>query len=109
MGPVPGAEPVESSRDAVRALLLREEAPIRAALERSLERLAEEVPPRVLTPVRHALLAGGKRLRPVLCVTAYRTLGGAPSPDLYDLAVSLEVITGQPHAMASTIGMPNVS
>ncbi len=87
-----GAEPMESARDAVRALLAREEEPIRAALERSLEGLADEVPPRILTPARHALLAGGKRLRPVLCVSAYRALGGTSSPELYDLAVSLELI-----------------
>lgn len=45
--------------------------------------------------IRHGVLSGGKRLRPVLCVAAFRACGGDASgdpPALYDLAVSLEMI-----------------
>lgn len=48
-----------------------------------------------LAAIRHGLLSGGKRLRPVLCVAAFRACDGDDSADrqaLYDLAVSLEMI-----------------
>ncbi|MDX1673816.1 MAG: polyprenyl synthetase family protein [Longimicrobiales bacterium] len=41
---------------------------------------------------RYALEAGGKRLRPILCIAAYRALGGNPSAPVYRLATSLELI-----------------
>ncbi|MBT8488486.1 MAG: polyprenyl synthetase family protein [Gemmatimonadetes bacterium] len=48
-----------------------------------------------LAAIRHGVLSGGKRLRPVLCVAAFRACDGDASHDpstLYDLAVSLELI-----------------
>ena len=42
--------------------------------------------------VRYALDAGGKRLRPLLCVAAYRALAGDVQPAFYRLAASLELI-----------------
>ena len=41
--------------------------------------------------VRHGVLSDGKRLRPVLCATAYRACGGA-RPGIDDLAAALELI-----------------
>ena len=41
--------------------------------------------------VRHGVLSDGKRLRPVLCATAYRACGGS-DPGIHDLAASLELI-----------------
>jgi geranylgeranyl pyrophosphate synthase len=63
-----------------------------AALERALVRVGERVPRRLADAVAHGVSGGGKRLRPVLCVTAYRACGGDESDALYDLAASLELI-----------------
>lgn len=48
-----------------------------------------------LAAIRHGVLSGGKRLRPILCAAAFRACGGRASLDteaIYDLAVSLELI-----------------
>lgn len=42
------------------------------------ERLLEGVAPTVAEPIRYALDAGGKRLRPILCVAAYRAVAERP-------------------------------
>ena len=42
--------------------------------------------------VRYAVGAGGKRLRPILCVAAYRAFHDRVPPALYRLAASLELI-----------------
>ena len=41
--------------------------------------------------LRHGILTGGKRLRPILCVAAYRATGGQGN-GIYPVAVSLELI-----------------
>jgi len=69
----------------------------RAEVERALERAADEfpdvLPPDQAAAGRHGVVSGGKRLRPILCATAFRASGGeAPSPTLYDFAVSIELI-----------------
>jgi len=75
------------------AYLAGEAGPIQAALERAVHGLGAILPPDVSAAVAHGVLAGGKRLRPVLCVTAYRACGGAdPGEAPYDLAASLELI-----------------
>ena len=65
---------------------------VEAALRRCVGGLTELVPSRVGRAAEAAVLSGGKRLRPVLCVTACEELGGAPDDALYDLAASIEVI-----------------
>lgn len=48
-----------------------------------------------LAAIRHGVLSGGKRLRPILCVASFRACDADPAPDpspLYDLAVSLELV-----------------
>ncbi|MEN8374138.1 MAG: polyprenyl synthetase family protein [Gemmatimonadota bacterium] len=46
-----------------------------------------------LDPVlRYGTLWGGKRLRPALCVAAYRAAGGSDLEGIYELAASLEFI-----------------
>jgi geranylgeranyl pyrophosphate synthase len=95
--------------------LVREGERVDAALERALAALEGEakrsgspLAESHLDAVRHGLLSGGKRLRPVLCVAAWsacvRTEGSAtaggpaphvvrPTPDaIYDVAASLEMI-----------------
>jgi len=65
---------------------------VEASLRRALERVRALLPGSVAAAVEHGLLGGGKRLRPVLCVAAYRACGGDPADALYDLAASLELI-----------------
>lgn len=72
--------------------LATELASVQAALERSLDDLMPLLRPELAAPARHAVLTGGKRLRPILCATAYRAMGGATSPAVYDLGVSVELI-----------------
>lgn len=61
------------------------------ALARATDRLLAGVPDALAGPVRYALDGGGKRLRPIMCVAAYRALG-ATDPRIHDLAVALEII-----------------
>ncbi|MCH5276937.1 MAG: polyprenyl synthetase family protein [Desulfovibrionaceae bacterium] len=68
-------------------LLAQEQPPIQAALERAVARL----PAPVREVAGYALLTGGKRLRPLLTLTAAR-LFGCERADLYDLAAAPEMI-----------------
>jgi geranylgeranyl pyrophosphate synthase len=74
------------------ALLRDEKAEVERALERACGWLADELPAELFPPARHAILSGGKRLRPVLCVVAYRACGGDPGPAVYDLGAAIELI-----------------
>lgn len=66
--------------------------PVEAALERAVASLAEGMAEVVAGAMLYGVTTGGKRLRPVLCVSAYEACGGAPSDAAYDLAASLELI-----------------
>lgn len=70
--------------------LADEGAHVGRALESAVDRLEAAVPPTVGAAIRHGVMSGGKRLRPILCVTAYRACGGTGDP--YGLAASLEMI-----------------
>jgi geranylgeranyl pyrophosphate synthase len=78
------------------AYLADEGARVEEALERAVaaipSRLPVEAP--VLEAIRHGVTGGGKRLRPILCATAWRAAGGVvDAPDaVYDLAAALEMI-----------------
>lgn len=72
--------------------LKAELGPVGAALERAVAWISDAVPPDVAESVRHGVLSDGKRLRPILCVTAHRACGGADGDAAYDLAASLELI-----------------
>jgi geranylgeranyl diphosphate synthase type II len=61
-----------------------------AALERRVPS-AEERPRTLHRAMRHSLFAGGKRLRPILCLAAAEACGGRPE-DALDLAVALECL-----------------
>jgi geranylgeranyl pyrophosphate synthase len=78
------------------SFLVRERESVEAALGRCMEHLLPLFRPEFADPVRHAVLSGGKRLRPILCATAYATVGKDPGkrppPAVYDLAASLELI-----------------
>lgn len=73
--------------------LEQERARVEEALEAILGDLLPGLPDAVGRPIAHALRAGGKRLRPILCVTAYRASGGGDGdPAVYRLAGALELI-----------------
>ena len=68
--------------------ILREEQPrITAVLEREIEALPESAK----AVARHSLLAGGKRLRPLLAVYMGR-LFGCSHPDIYSMAAAIEFV-----------------
>jgi len=73
--------------------LAEERAEVERALDRVLTSVERTLPPDVARGVRHGVSSGGKRLRPILCATAFRACGGASEPDrLYDFAISVELI-----------------
>lgn len=95
----------------LKSYLAAEWEAVEAARRALCERLLRGVPTAIAEPVRYALDAGGKRLRPILCVVAYRAVletagrgpdnaGGAPgeagddvaSAGIYEIATALEFI-----------------
>jgi geranylgeranyl pyrophosphate synthase len=73
--------------------LRAEQAHVEAALERAASEFVEVLPADQAAAGRHGVMSGGKRLRPILCVTAFRACGGrASGPEIYDLAASIELI-----------------
>jgi geranylgeranyl pyrophosphate synthase len=68
----------------------------RAAVEAALARIAASIPDTdaISAAIGYALTGGGKRLRPILCVAAFRAAGGRASREehLYDAAAALELI-----------------
>ncbi|HET9982004.1 MAG TPA: farnesyl diphosphate synthase [Longimicrobiales bacterium] len=74
------------------ALLRRRRAAVEAALARSLDDLLRGAPPAVAEPARYAVAAGGKRLRPILCLAAYEAAGGAPAAGVLGVACGIELI-----------------
>ena len=71
---------------------------VERALKRALECLLPSLPEELRGPVSHAVLASGKRLRPILCATSFLACSRETLPDtdwadsVYDLAVCLELI-----------------
>jgi geranylgeranyl pyrophosphate synthase len=61
-------------------------------LERLLPRLLDGAPGAITEPARYAVAAGGKRLRPILCVAAYRAVAGPPPAGVHATACALELI-----------------
>jgi geranylgeranyl pyrophosphate synthase len=74
------------------AYLAAQQEPIEAALERAVASLLGGLPETVREAARHGVTSGGKRLRPVLCISAYTACGGQATEAAYDLAASLELI-----------------
>ena len=76
-------------------LVERERAAVNRAIADVLEYQLARVAPALREPVRYAVEAGGKRLRPILCVAAYRAATGddaAAENALYELACGVELI-----------------
>lgn len=61
------------------------------ALERLLPK-SDERPPSIHQAMRHSVFAGGKRIRPILCMEAGRTIAGALPPGIEDLGAALEML-----------------
>jgi len=77
------------------AFLDRERAAVDRALAAVCTRLLDNAPATVSAPILHALQAGGKRLRPVLCVASWRaaTRCTTTPPDaVYEFACAIELI-----------------
>ncbi len=78
------------------AYLAGERERVELALGRAVDRLGPELSGDVARAVGHGVLGGGKRLRPILCTTAYRACTGdgarRESEALYDLAASIELV-----------------
>ena len=72
--------------------LAAEKNKVHNSLFRFSEWIKKELPARVSRPICYSVMGEGKRLRPILCVMAYRVSGGRLSPDIYDLAASVELI-----------------
>ena len=81
------AEAVSSSFD-FSAYLAKSRTRVEAALDQAL---APEHPERLREAMRYSLLAGGKRLRPVLCLASCELAGG-DSEQAMPTAVALEMI-----------------
>ncbi len=71
--------------------LAQERVRVEGALEEALTAILPRVPEPFRGAFRHGVASGGKRLRPILCVAAYRAVGGT-GEGIYALAVSLELI-----------------
>ena len=65
---------------------------IELALRRCVDRLAGVVPLALCAAIEDGVMSGGKRLRPLLLVTACEELGGEAEDPVYDLASSVELI-----------------
>jgi len=76
------------------ARLLQTARQVEGHLERQLDRLAATgTPERLVSAMRHALLAGGKRFRPFLVIEMARVLGGRRAiPSAMDAAAALECV-----------------
>ena len=65
----------------------------RASVESALREIVDDLPAGPLAEaIRYAMESGGKRLRPILCVAAYRAVAGDPAPAVFRLASALELI-----------------
>ncbi len=71
---------------------------VERALLRAIERYDSLLSPCFAPPLRASVLSGGKRLRPILCVAAFRACRrervgpGTPPPAIYEAAASLEMV-----------------
>lgn len=75
----------------LKAFLAGERERVEEALQEALDALLPGVPEALRGAVRHGVLSGGKRLRPILCVAGYRAAGGT-ADGVYGLAAALELI-----------------
>src|SRR6476646_7469175 len=75
----------------IRALLESGAARTDQALQRLLPS-SDQVPVSIHRAMRHSVFAGGKRLRPILCMEAARMVGNGLPDGVEDLAAALEML-----------------
>lgn len=79
--------------DIAAVVLASERVLVDAALDRAAHEIAAHSPAALADAIRYALDAKGKRLRPILCVAAYRAASrGQAAPAIYDIAAAIELI-----------------
>src|SRR5580698_3457506 len=67
----------------------------RAVTDQALERLlpaASQYPSSIHQAMRHSVFAGGKRLRPILCIEAAQMVEGCVPPGIEELGAALEML-----------------
>jgi geranylgeranyl diphosphate synthase type II len=67
----------------------------RVTTDRALERLlppATQYPPSIHAAMRHSVFAGGKRLRPILCIEAGQMIAGCIPTGIDELGAALEML-----------------
>ena len=68
----------------------------RGRIDEELERLVpkeSERPPNIHRAVRYSLFAGGKRIRPILCLEGARLISlSQPNPEIYTISCALELV-----------------
>lgn len=75
------------------AFLAREREQVNAVLAEVTQTLAQHAPGPLREAIAYALATPGKRLRPILCATAWRVARSAQPPDeVYRLACALEIV-----------------
>lgn len=79
--------------DGAAVQLAADRAAIEDALQRAVARLWHDADDPVERAIRYALEGGGKRIRPVVCVAAFRAVGAGPVPSaMLDVAAALEIV-----------------
>jgi len=79
-----------SSSFDLRPYLQRQALRVNLVLDRWLD--ASDAAPRIVQAMRHSLMAGGKRMRPVLCLAAAEAVGEANETALLTVAAALEMV-----------------
>jgi geranylgeranyl diphosphate synthase type II len=67
----------------------------RIVIDQALERLlppADQYPSSIHQAMRHSVFAGGKRLRPILCMEAAQMIEGCVTPGVENLGAALEML-----------------
>jgi geranylgeranyl diphosphate synthase, type II len=90
----PAAPDGAPSLERLEAFLSRERSRVDEALARIAAEVRAEAPGALAEPMFYALTTTGKRLRPILCATAYRAISGAEEVPaaLYRLSCALEIV-----------------
>lgn len=82
---------ITNSEFDIKSYLREQGAQVNACLDAYFSAPMPSVPPLLLEAMRYSLLAGGKRLRPVLAIAAFEACGGSGA-DILECACALEVI-----------------
>ncbi|MEM7416860.1 MAG: polyprenyl synthetase family protein [Gemmatimonadota bacterium] len=88
-------EPESSSFPGLSEYLERERGHVEDALDRAVSAVRSLATAEIVDALEHGVMGGGKRLRPILCATAWLAVRSEPKEvpaAVYDLAVSLELI-----------------